>query len=63
MDQHDVGMVQVGEDSGFNEKRFQILGVSYSLEVRHLDGYRSVEVIIVGKIDPSEPALAQASQD
>ena len=26
VNRHDVGMVQPGEDLGFNEKRFQILG-------------------------------------
>src|SRR5271157_4672488 len=62
-DRHDVGMVQFGKDSGFNEKRFQILGVDYCFGVRHLDGYLAVEVIIVSKIDPSEPALTQASEN
>ena len=56
-DRHDVGMVQLGEDSGFNEKRFDILGVGDSFGVWHLDGDRAVEVVVVSKIDPSEPAL------
>jgi len=58
-----MGMVQVGEDAGFNEKRFHILGVGDSFRVRHLDGYGSVEVIVMSKIDPSEPTLTQASED
>ena len=45
------------------EKRFHILVVSDSFRVRHLDGYRAVEVIVVSKIDSSEPALTQASED
>jgi hypothetical protein len=57
MDRHDVGMVQLGEDSGFNEERFHILGLGDSFRVRHLDGDRAVEIIVVSKIDPSEPAL------
>ena len=56
-------MVQLGEDAGFNEKRFHILGVSDSFRVWHLDGDWAVEVIVVSKIDPSEPALTQASED
>src|SRR5271157_2753759 len=63
MDRHDVGMVQFGEYAGFSEKRFYILGVSDSFRVWHLDGYGAVEVIVVSKIDPSEPALTQASED
>jgi hypothetical protein len=31
-DRHDVGMVQFGEDPGFKEKRFQVLGVGQPLE-------------------------------
>ncbi len=57
MNRHDVGMVQLGKDSGFNEKRFHILGVGDSFRIWHLDGYRAVEVIVVGKIDRSKPAL------
>ena len=50
-------MVQSGEDTGFGQKRFHILGVGDSFGVWHLDGDRAVEVIVVSKIDPSEPAL------
>jgi len=57
MDRHDVGMVQPGEYAGFNQKRFHVLGVGDSSNGWHLDGYRSVEVIVVSKIDPSKPAL------
>ena len=62
-DRHDIGMVQFGEDTGFNEKRFHILGVGDSFGVWHLDGDRAVELIVVSKIDPSEPALTQPSED
>ena len=63
MDRHDVGMVQFGEDAGFVQKRLDILGVGDSFRVWHLDGNWSVEVVVVSKIDPSEPALTQASED
>ena len=62
-DGHDVGMVQPGEDSGFNKKRFHILGVSDSFRVWHLDGDRTVEVVVVSQIDPSEPALTEPTDD
>ena len=32
-DRHDVGMVQFGEDSGFNEKQFHVLGVNDAFRV------------------------------
>ena len=57
------GMVQLGKDAGFDKKRLDILGASDSFGVRHLDGDRSVEIVIVSQIDPSEPALTQASED
>jgi len=57
MDRHDVGMVQPGKDAGFGEKRCHILGVSDPFRVWHLDGYWAVEVVVVSKIDPPEPAL------
>ena len=56
-------MVQLGEDPGFNEKRFHILGAGDSFGVWHLDGDRAVEVIVVSKIDPSEPALTEPTDD
>ena len=59
VDRHDVGMVQLGEDSGFVEKGLDILGVGDPLRVGHLDGDRAIEVIVVSKIDPSESALTQ----
>ena len=62
-DRHDVGMVQPGEDSGFNEKRLDILGVGDSFRVWHLDGDRAVEVIVVSKIDRPEPALTEPMDD
>ena len=57
MDRHDVGMVQLGENSGFDKKRFHVLGAVDSFRVRHLDGDRAIEFIVVSQIDPSEPAL------
>ena len=62
-DRHDVGMVQLGEDPGFDEKRLDVLGVGDSFGVRHLDGDRAVEVIVVSKIDPSESALTEPTDD
>ena len=58
-----LGMVQPGEDAGFVQIRFHILGVSDSFRARHLDRDWAVEVVVVSQIDLSEPALTQASED
>ena len=58
-----MGMVQLGEDPGFDQKRLDILGASDSFRVWHLDGDRAVEVIVVSEIDPSEPALTEPTDD
>ena len=60
---HNVGMVEAGEDAGFAQVRLNILGMSDAFGVRHLDGHRTVEVFVVGQIDPSEPALTQTADD
>ena len=58
-----MGMVQLGEDSGFNEKRLDILGANDSFGVWHLDGDRAVEVIVVSQIDRPEAALTKPTND
>ena len=54
-------MVQPGEDAGFVQIRLHILGARDAFGVRHLDRHRAVEVIVVGEIDPSEPALTETA--
>jgi hypothetical protein len=51
-------MVQLGKIAGFGEKRFHIRGMSNALRVRQLDGYATIKVVVVSKIDSTEPALA-----
>jgi hypothetical protein len=63
MDRNDVRVVQPGEDTGFVQVGFHILGMTDTLGVRHLDGDRSVEVIIVRQVDSPEPALAETADD
>ncbi len=60
---HDVGMVELRKNAGFVEKRFQILGLSDALRVRQLDGQRTIELVVVREINPSEAALAQPLDD
>ena len=38
-------------------------GCGDAFRVRHLDRHGAVEVVVVGKIDPSEPALTQTADD
>ncbi len=57
MYRHDVGMVQPGENAGFGQKCFHMFGTSNARGVRQLDGHQTIEVIVVRKINPSEPAL------
>jgi hypothetical protein len=56
-------MIEPGEDSGFSQKRLDVLRVVDSLGVWHLDGNRPIQVIVVSKIDPSEPALTYPIYD
>ena len=56
-------MVQFGEDPGFDKKGLHILGVGDSVRVWHLDRDRAIEVVVVSKIDPSEPPLTEPLDD
>jgi hypothetical protein len=56
-------MVQFGEDSSLNEKCLNILAANDSFGAWHLDGDRAIEVIVMSKIDPSEPALTKLTDD
>ncbi len=58
-----MGVVEAGEDAGFVEVCVDILGLRDSIWAGNFDRNRPVEVIVVGKIDPSEPALAQDPED
>ena len=62
-DRHDVGVVQAGQDAGFGEVRLELLGLGDAFRVRHLDGDRAVEFIVMGQIDPPEPALTEPTDD
>ena len=62
-DRHNMGMVEFGEDPGFNKERFEILGAGDTFRVRHLDGDRAVEIIVVCKIDRAEAALTEPTDD
>ena len=56
-------MVQPGEDAGFVQVRLHVLGGRDAFRVRHLDRHRTVQVVVVGQIDPSEPTLTQTADD
>jgi len=58
---HETGrllwMIQLGKDSCFYKKCFQILRVGDSFRVWHLDGDRAIQIIVVSKIDPVRTRL------
>jgi hypothetical protein len=58
-----MGMVEPGEDAGLVQIGFHIPGISDAFEIRHLDGDRTVEVVIVSEIDPSESASTETTDD
>ena len=63
MDRHDMGMVEPGENSGFDQKRFGILGACNTFRVGHLDGDRAIQIIVVREIHRPEPALTEPMDD
>ena len=58
---HDIGMIQLGEDTGFGEKRIHMFRVGDSRRAWNLDRDRTVEVIVVSEIHPSKPTLTQTA--
>ncbi len=63
MDRHDMRMIQPGEDSSFGQISLDILGASDPLRVRHLDGNRTIKIVIMTKIDPPESTLTETPDD
>jgi hypothetical protein len=56
-------VVQFREDPGFGKKGFHVLGLGNPFRIGNLDGDRAVKVVVVSEIDPSEPALAEPTDD
>jgi hypothetical protein len=52
-----VRVVEVSDGAGFDKVGLDVFGFGCSMTVRHLDRYRAVELIVVGKIDNAETAL------
>ncbi len=63
MNWHDMGMVQLGEDASFVQIRLHILGMGDTSGVRNLDRDRTIEVVVVREVDPSESALTEEPGD
>ena len=59
MHRHDAGMVEIGDRAGLGQIRLGIFGLRDQLGVRHLDGDRPVQLLVVGQIDQAEAAFAQ----
>ena len=62
-DRDDVRVVQAGQDAGLGQVRLDIFGRRSALLVRHLDGDGAMQLLIVGQIDPPEPACTQEPLD
>jgi len=52
-------MVQTGEDAGFIQECLDILGLRDSFGAGNFDRNSTVEIIIMGQENLTEPALAQ----
>ncbi len=58
-DRNDVGVVQTGQNAGLGQVRLDVFRPRNPLPVRHLDGDRAMQLVIVGQVDLPEPASAQ----
>ena len=56
-------MIEVGDRAGFRQVGFGIFGSIHQIAMRHLDGHRAAQLVVLGQIDQAEPALAQHSFD
>ena len=62
-DRDDVRMIEVRDRAGFGQVGFGVFEAIHQLAMRHLDGHRAAQLVVVGQIDEAEPALAQHSFD
>ncbi len=59
MHRNDVGMIEIGDGAGFGEIRLGIFGLRDQPGVRHLDGDRPVQLLILRQIDEAEAPFAE----
>ena len=57
------GMIEVGDGAGFGQVGFGVFESIHQLAMRHLDGHRAVQLVVVGQIDEAEAALAEHTFD
>ena len=62
-DGNDVRVIEVGDGAGFGQVGFGIFESIHQFAMRHLDGHRALQLVVVGQIDEAEAALAQHSFD
>jgi hypothetical protein len=58
-----MGVIEAREDAGFVQVRLNVLGLRDPLRAGDFDRDGSVEVVIEGEEDLSEPAPPKASED
>src|SRR5262249_43929576 len=63
MNRDDTRMVEAGEYSCFREEGLDTLGGWGPLGIGQLDGNLAVQVDVVRKVNPPEPALAKPAND
>ena len=52
-------MVEIGDGAGFGQIGFGGFGAVHQLAMRHLDGDKPLQLVVVGEVNEAEPALAQ----
>jgi hypothetical protein len=58
---NDMRVVEAGDGAGFGQVGFGVFGPGNKSGVRHLDGDRPLQLLVVGQVDDTEAASAQDS--
>ncbi len=59
VDGNDVGMIEIGDRASLGQIRLGIFGLRDQFGVRHLDGDRPIQLLVLGQIDETEAPFAQ----
>ena len=56
-------MIELRQSTGLCQVELDIPGTRHPRRARYLDRHRTVKLVVVGQVDPAEPALAQPPED